>query len=165
MEADQKPHRLSPNAYLSMAEHMRTMASNASGAETRSEFSRLAALYRKLAARYSRGPHAEPDPPPLVAYKGVKRGPLEETYFFYGRESIAVHAPSAPGVYALWNKDCWIYVGESSDVQRRLLEHLGARTECISRARPTAFGFELLDDPIARIARQSALIRDLMPIC
>jgi hypothetical protein len=162
---DPKLRRLSTNAYLSVAEHMRVMANQARSAETKGEFGRLAALYEKLAARATRGVYLEPDAPPLAPYKGVVRMPLQETYFHYSAESVSSHAPPVPGVYALWNKDFWIYIGESSDIQDRLLHHLTRDSECINRGQPTAFGFELIDDPVERVARHAALIRDLMPIC
>lgn len=91
--------------------------------------------------------------------------PLQETYFHFRRESVTAHAPRAAGVYALWSKEFWIYVGASSDIQDRLLHHLARDNECITQGRPTAFGFELIDDPVERAARQMALIRDLMPLC
>jgi hypothetical protein len=91
--------------------------------------------------------------------------PLQETYFHYNRDSVTSHAPQAAGVYALWNKDFWIYIGESTDIQDRLLHQLACDRDRITQGQPTAFGFELIDDPVERIARQATLIRDLMPIC
>jgi hypothetical protein len=160
-----KLNRLSGNAYLTMAQQMRTMSIAASSAETKDEFCRLAALYEKLSTRATRAPYPAPDAPPLVPYKGVVRMPLQETYFHYDRKSVTNHAPAAAGVYALWNRDFWIYIGESTDIQRRLLHQLTRDRDRITQGQPTAFGFELIADPAERAARQAELVQDLMPIC
>lgn len=163
-ESEAKGRRLSANAYADLAEHMRLMADRASAA-TRGEFRRLAALYDRLAERSTRRDYGQPAPPPLVSYKGLARLPLEETYFHFNHASITTHAPSAPGIYALWNQDAWVYVGECEDLRHRLLDHVSNEQECIGREQPTTFGFELIEDPLERLARQAALIRELMPIC
>lgn len=164
-EEDEHQARCSSNKYLAMSSDMRVRATRARSEEARGEYERIARLYERLANRASRGVYTQPDAPPLEPYKGVNRMPLEETYFHYDRASVTSHAPGVPGVYALWNRDVWVYVGETDDIKKRLLEHLSGENECIASGRPTAFGFELIDDPVERIARQAALIRDLLPIC
>ena len=77
--------------------------------------------------------------------------------------SIRTNAPQASGVYAIYNTG-WIYVGESNDLQRRLLEHFGGDNLCITRAVPTGFVYELCD-AAARMRRQAALIAELRPSC
>ena len=154
----------SANAYADMAEQMRLMSEGASS-ETRGEFMRLAILYKKLASRVIRAEYGQAASPPVASYQGIGRLPLQETYFHYNRESVIAHVPAAAGVYALWSQDVWIYVGESTDIRARLLDHLSNGNECIRRARPRAFGFELIEDPVERIARQAALISDVLPIC
>jgi hypothetical protein len=82
----------------------------------------------------------------------------------WNREAILKDVPSTSGVYAVWNQNQCIYVGETQDLQRRLLTHLQGDNDCIVRAEPTAFSFE----PVAaglRGARQSALIFQLRPVC
>ena len=164
-DEDEQGAGSSSNRYLVMSESMRLRASCASSEETRNEFDRLAVLYERLANRAARGIYSQPDAPPLERYNGINRMPLEETYFHYDRASVTSHAPGVPGVYALWNRDVWVYVGETDDIRKRLLEHVSGSNECIASGHPTAFGFELINDPVERIARQAALIRDLMPIC
>lgn len=156
--------QLSANVYADLAQHMRLMAARAASAEAKTEYARLAALYEKLAARVIRS-EFQPDGPPLERYKAGVLMPLEETYFHYTHESVTSHAPRAAGVYALWNKSFWIYVGSSENIQERLLQHLSGDNECITHEHPTAFGFELIGDPSERAARQAALARDLMPLC
>jgi excinuclease UvrABC nuclease subunit len=73
-------------------------------------------------------------------------------------------APHASGVYALFNPQGWVYVGESDDIQRRLGQHLGEQGTCIKQQGPTAFQFDLA--PAAqRVAVQNQLIEQLMPAC
>lgn len=162
---DTGSQELSAPTYQSIASHMRTMADQARSDEARVEFARLALLYGNLAARAGSSAYARSDAPPLSAYSGVVRMPLQETYFRYSHEGVISHAPRSPGIYALWNKDFWIYIGESSDIRERLLQHLGGDGVCIGRERPTTFGFELIEHGQERRTRQAALVRDLMPLC
>ena len=75
-----------------------------------------------------------------------------------------MQAPARSGVYALYTSQQWIYVGESNDIQRRLLEHLRGDNPCITRSRPTSFSYELCDEN-QRVARQNQLIVELRPTC
>jgi hypothetical protein len=82
----------------------------------------------------------------------------------YDRPSIVANAPNASGVYAIYGPQRWIYVGESGDIQTRLLQHLGGENACITKNGPTGFAFEL--SPAAqRVARQNQLIAALNPSC
>lgn len=81
--------------------------------------------------------------------------------------SILANAPHESGVYAIFNAQQWIYVGESGDLQARLLEHLnGSDTTAISikSHNPTGFLFELVP-AVARLGRQNQLISELRPVC
>lgn len=82
----------------------------------------------------------------------------------WDRSAILLEVPNASGVYALWRLGTWIYVGESYDLQRRLLQHFHGSEPCIVREAPTSFGFELLS-PVGRLSRQRALVLELRPIC
>lgn len=82
----------------------------------------------------------------------------------WNRATILSMAPSSSGVYLIWNSNRWIYVGESNDIQRRLLEHFDDKASCIARQAPGAFGFELVNAG-ARVGRQNALIGQLRPAC
>jgi predicted GIY-YIG superfamily endonuclease len=87
-----------------------------------------------------------------------------------GHPSVAFNAagiasaPSASGVYAIYNSQRWIYVGESNDIQRRLGEHFAAQGTCIKDHAPAAFQYELVA-AAQRVARQDALIVALNPAC
>ena len=84
--------------------------------------------------------------------------------FAFNRASILANASNASGVYAIYNQQTWIYVGESGDIQGRLLEHLGGDNPCIIRHQPTGFQFELWPAN-QRMARQNELIVALKPAC
>lgn len=77
---------------------------------------------------------------------------------------ILLQAPAASGVYAIWRHDIPVYVGESDDLQRRLIEHFRGNNTCITREHPTSFAIQLID-PAARRARHELLVREMRPIC
>jgi predicted GIY-YIG superfamily endonuclease len=83
----------------------------------------------------------------------------------WNRNSILTSAPDKPGVYAIWNKQVWIYIGETQDIQRRLLEHFDNTEACIHQSGPAVWGYELFQSEQFRIQRQRALIRELLPAC
>jgi len=74
--------------------------------------------------------------------------------------SVRAHAPQSSGVYGIFNESQWIYVAESSDIQRRLLAHLEDTEAYLKRFSPTGFSFELQPEA-AREARRDALILEL----
>lgn len=83
----------------------------------------------------------------------------------WNRNSILTSAPNKPGVYAIWNKQVWIYIGETQDIQRRLLEHFDHTEACILEGKPAVWGYELFQSEQFRFQRQRALIRELQPAC
>ena len=84
--------------------------------------------------------------------------------FLYNRVSILANAPAASGVYALYNPQSWIYVGEGKDIRARLLDHLNGDSACLTQVNPTGFQFELCPAD-RRVARQDELIVALSPAC
>ena len=84
--------------------------------------------------------------------------------FPYAADAITLNAPNKSGVYAIWRADATIYVGESNDLARRLLEHQKAQDTCINNATPTMCGFELVAAN-TRVSRQDKLIAESNPIC
>jgi hypothetical protein len=84
--------------------------------------------------------------------------------FPWSRATILSSAPDASGVYVIWNENRCVYVGETQDLQRRLMTHLDGDHEGITRAQPTSFSFETVPAGL-RGPRQSALIFQLRPIC
>ena len=80
------------------------------------------------------------------------------------RDSILQKTPKVSGVYGLFRPNVWIYVGESADIQARLVEHLKAPAPCIARQKPTGFTYESCSAD-QRVARQNGLILELNPVC
>ncbi len=153
------------SAYVEVAAKMRSMAARAKSHEAREEFSRLAGLYERLAVRLAGDVDGPPEPPSVWNDKATARPGWPKACFRYNKPAVSTRAPSAAGVYALWKRDRWIYVGESSDIRQRLLEHLRGDSECLAREDPQGFGFELIAAVDERVARQIELIRALMPLC
>mgnify|MGYP002641627872 CR=1 FL=1 len=78
--------------------------------------------------------------------------------------SINVSAPEQSGVYAIFNSERWLYVGESNNIRRRLLEHFNENGTCLKRNAPTGFTCEL-QPAWSRVNRQNDLIVQLRPTC
>lgn len=90
-------------------------------------------------------------------------GPGLPTHNFT-REDILKDSPSASGVYAIFNPQKWIYVGEGKDIQARLVAHFNGDNACITKEKPTGFQFEYSPSD-KRVARQDQLILQLGPAC
>ncbi len=84
--------------------------------------------------------------------------------FPYTAEAIALNAPNKSGVYVIGQTNATIYVGESNDLARRLLEHQKAQDTCINNLTPKSCGFELVAAN-SRVSREVNLIAELKPIC
>ncbi len=87
------------------------------------------------------------------------------TNYWYNRASVLANTPAQSGVYAIFTAARWIYFGEGQDIRARLLQHVNGDNECITKAAPTGFSFELVAGADKRLARQNALIRELDPAC
>jgi cell division septation protein DedD len=80
----------------------------------------------------------------------------------FTRESILACAPSASGVYGLFNFDCQIFIGESANI-REVLLRLERQADFASEfLRPTGFTFELCPEE-ARKQKASELIARYRP--
>jgi len=75
---------------------------------------------------------------------------------------IRREVPASSGVYGLSNAREWIYVGETDNMQARLLELLEKTDAFRADGIPTGFCFELCL-PHDRVARQRRLIQELDP--
>ena len=89
----------------------------------------------------------------------------------YMERVVKAVVPAVSGVYGIYTRygsqTDWIYVGESQDIQGRLLEHLqmkGPEDKCIASHNPTGFTFDPVEGA-RRVARQDALIVELRPSC
>ena len=83
----------------------------------------------------------------------------------FTKNGILANTPSTSGVYVLGTGWTWVYIGESNDMLRRLLELFGSPTPCIARHGGLVFGYELVPTEGQRLARQDQLIRELVPVC
>jgi GIY-YIG catalytic domain len=75
-----------------------------------------------------------------------------------------LQAPNASGVYALYNAERWVYVGETSDIQQSLGEHLAAEGSCIKKHGAVAYQFDFWPQP-RRAALRDHWISTLHPVC
>ena len=80
------------------------------------------------------------------------------------RSSVAVHAPPRSGVYAIFTRTTWIYVGESLNICAQLMEHLDGDNPCLTVFPGLMWSYELhLSETCAW--RQEELVRELRPVC
>jgi excinuclease UvrABC nuclease subunit len=91
----------------------------------------------------------------------ISRG---QSGYTFDQGTIIRFVPAQSGVYAIYNRESWIYVGEGEDIRARLLAHLRGDNACITNYGPTGFQFEAVEAN-QRVARQDALILQLKPAC
>ena len=79
--------------------------------------------------------------------------------------SVQREAPAFSGVYGLSDSREWIYVGETDNIQGRLLELLRdtSTSDSLRERTPTGFSFEICH-PNSRIARQNQLVQEFEPV-
>jgi hypothetical protein len=80
----------------------------------------------------------------------------------FTESSILKNAPTTSGVYGLSNARSWIFVGESDNLQVRLLAHLRGADAALAQT-PTGFTYELSRAP-DRLGRVSRLVLELDPV-
>lgn len=80
----------------------------------------------------------------------------------FTRERINSVIPGQRGVYGLFRKESWIYVGKG-DIRERLLAHVGGDNPGILKYQPTHWVGEVMQgDPSER---EKQLIVELQPLC
>src|SRR5579875_2945810 len=82
----------------------------------------------------------------------------------FTQASIRSNAPAASGVYGLASAREWIFIGETNDIQARLLEHLEETDTELAYRKPSGFVFEMCSAS-DRTRRQDVLVRQLEPFC
>lgn len=82
----------------------------------------------------------------------------------FSNVSVRAHAPTASGVYGISNGREWIYIGETDNIQARLLEHLAESSSHLKACVPTGFTYELCERN-ARPGRQDRLVMQYEPVC
>ena len=76
--------------------------------------------------------------------------------------SILAHAPSVSGVYGISNAREWIFIGQSDNIQRQLLDHLQEDGTFLKGRLPTGFVYEMCDDGV-RAGRVDRLVQEYGP--
>lgn len=94
------------------------------------------------------------------------------TWLDYNENEIKKNVPNSGGVYAITDRPgkirIWIYVGQSGDMQARLLQHLNGtshKSECIDSYGPTRCGYESISSGEQRDRREQELIDKYNPVC
>jgi hypothetical protein len=80
------------------------------------------------------------------------------------RTNVIRNAPGASGVYGLRNAEQWVYIGQSPNIYRSLLEYRAGRMPRVLESQPNMFVFELCP-PSSRSKRQRELAQRYHPIC
>ena len=78
--------------------------------------------------------------------------------------SIRNHAPVASGVYGISNSHEWIYIGETDNIQGKLLTHLQELGTPLLTRQPKGFVYELCTLGV-RMGRHDRLVTEYGPIC
>ena len=84
--------------------------------------------------------------------------------FSLNRTSVSRNAPEESGVYGLSVPGKWIYIGQSFNIRRALLEYLSGQKPYVLQWQPRQFTFELLPFK-ERVARQKELVARYQPVC
>jgi hypothetical protein len=82
----------------------------------------------------------------------------------FSNVSIRAHAPAMPGVYGISNARQWIYIGETDNIQERLLTHLLDLGSEIKAQSPTGFTYEVCEWQ-TRSSRYNRLVTEYGPVC
>jgi hypothetical protein len=82
-------------------------------------------------------------------------------------DSVGVSlAPSEGGVYVICGSDGrYLFFGETSDVRRRLTEHLEDENNYVLRTGGVFFAYEIYPSYGTRVARRNKLIAMYLPPC
>jgi predicted GIY-YIG superfamily endonuclease len=88
----------------------------------------------------------------------------EAEHYRYTRDDIVWRAPKTSGVYGIYVREQFIFIGETASIQESLEKHLNGDNSCISSHAPTDFVFETCRETI-RAARRQELATELKPLC
>jgi excinuclease UvrABC nuclease subunit len=77
---------------------------------------------------------------------------------------VTRNAPEESGVYGLCTSDKWIYIGQSFNLRKALLDYLSGGKPYVLQWQPRHFVFELLPYQ-QRLARLKELVARYHPLC
>lgn len=86
------------------------------------------------------------------------------TAYPLNRRNVLRNAPKDSGVYGLRRDERWIYVGQSPNIQKALLEYLSGHLPYVLQSQPNLFLFEVCT-PQTRVQRQRDLAQQHQPLC
>jgi hypothetical protein len=86
------------------------------------------------------------------------------TNYEFSRMSIVRNAPEQSGIYALYHRATWVYIGETENIRAQLLQHLEGDVTCVAVYPALAFSY-VLAPPAIRAWRQDELVREFHPFC
>ena len=86
------------------------------------------------------------------------------TWYPFSESSVLLNAPHESGVYALFNKTTWVYVGESKNIRAQLIGHLNGDVGCLTLFPNLTFSFELLL-PVVSAWRLNEVLSEFRPVC
>lgn len=81
----------------------------------------------------------------------------------FSNASIRAHAPPASGVYGISNASRWLYIGETANIQERLLQHLADSGNALTPHSPAGFSYEICESA-ARALRRQRLVAKYNPV-
>ena len=90
----------------------------------------------------------------------------EQQLLLFNQQGITWLVEGQSGVYGIFNRDVWIYIGKADDLRQRLLEHHNRQSDqsvCIWNNHPTNFVATITDVSNQDITEQN-LIAEYNPI-
>lgn len=79
----------------------------------------------------------------------------------FTREGIQALPSGQMGVFGIYKKDTWIYIGRG-DIRAELLRYLGGENPCITKQGPTSFIYEVTS---SHVERENQLLREITTAC
>ena len=93
---------------------------------------------------------------------------MEDKWYGFSEQAIQNNVPHSPGVYRIATSHSEVYVGQSTDLQHRLLEHVRGESDqsaCIKRNGATIFLYAIRYDQGNRSDLEEEWITRYKPIC
>jgi excinuclease UvrABC nuclease subunit len=86
------------------------------------------------------------------------------TSYEFSRMSVVRNAPEQSGIYALYHRATWVYIGETENIRAQLLQHLDGDDTRITVYPALSFSY-VLAPAATRAWRYEELIREYHPVC
>lgn len=84
--------------------------------------------------------------------------------FSLTRTSVLRNAPEESGVYGLYSPGKWVYIGQTFNIRKALLEYLSGQMPYVLQWQPKYFTFQLVPYK-QRAGRQKELVARYQPAC